>query len=262
MQKIIHQLQFLGLNPNESSVYICLLETGGASPSKISESTKINRSTVYKTLTALSIKGLVNEIEKKNKLFYQAEKPDNLIKFLKNRIVLAEDDFQKAQRLLPELQKIFALSNDKPQVIYLEGADTVLKTCDDMLAYSNYEMLAFSNGEIFEETVSKKYIRQFAKTKERQRIRTKVIIPDTPLNRKFNNRVFSAVKDLNTPQIRYASAEKFPIQAELTIYGPDKVSLTKLTGDTIIGVIIKDKTIHDSLQMMLEIAWESRLLKE
>jgi sugar-specific transcriptional regulator TrmB len=88
----------IGLTDKESAVYSTLLELGGAYPSKIAEKTKINRSTVYKILLDLSVKGLVSEIQKKGKLFYQIENPDKLARYLKDKVTIANDQFEKAQK--------------------------------------------------------------------------------------------------------------------------------------------------------------------
>lgn len=251
-----------GLTENESKIYNFLLSEGGAYPSKIAEITKINRSTVYKTLLELSIKGLVNEIEKKSKLFYQIEKPENLIKYLKNKVNLAESDLSSAEKLLPELKYLSLNSESKPKVLFLEGLDTIKKSCNDMTSYSNYEMVAVSNGELFEQFMTAKDLRVFVETKQEKNITTRAIIPDTPKNRSFNDRVFVGIKENYLPKIKYVAEEKFPIQSEITIYGQNKVSITKLAKENLIGVIIEDKTIHDSLKMFFEVAWESRLLRD
>jgi len=65
----LKKLEKSGLSDKEALVYLSLLELGGAFPSKIAEYSGLNRSTVYMVLLNLSVRGLVNEIEKKNKFF-------------------------------------------------------------------------------------------------------------------------------------------------------------------------------------------------
>ena len=67
----LKKLEKTGFSDKEALVYLTLLELGGASPSKIAEYAELNRTTVYKILLNLSVRGLINEIEKRNKLFYQ-----------------------------------------------------------------------------------------------------------------------------------------------------------------------------------------------
>ena len=80
---LLKKLEKVGLSDKESLIYASLLELGGAYPSKIAEYTGLNRSTVYMILLQMSVKGIVNEIEKKNKQFYQIEKPSKLVYLLR-----------------------------------------------------------------------------------------------------------------------------------------------------------------------------------
>ena len=68
-QKIIEKIQKIGLSDKEAKVYLYLLTSQGAYPSKVATETRLNRSTVYKILTSLSIKGLATEIEHGKKIF-------------------------------------------------------------------------------------------------------------------------------------------------------------------------------------------------
>jgi sugar-specific transcriptional regulator TrmB len=71
-EKLVEKLKRTGLTPSESKVYATVLASHGAYPSTIADTTGINRSSVYKTLTTLEIRGLVSVIEKGKKLYYQA----------------------------------------------------------------------------------------------------------------------------------------------------------------------------------------------
>jgi sugar-specific transcriptional regulator TrmB len=256
--KLHKKLSDIGLNDKEASVYSCLLELGGAYPSTIAEKTKINRSTVYKILLELSVKGLVNEIEKSKKLFYHVADPQKLIRFSKEQLRIRERQLEKASELVPELRELFAGSGGKPRVLFFEGPDTMDNLLEDMVATNMpYEMRAFSNAALFKDFTPKQSINQFIKEKERKNITTRAIVPDVPGGRTFNETVFANIGKKYWPQIRYVDAEKFMFEAEITMYAPNKVSIAKLSGSNIIGVIIEDKTIHDMLGMIFEIAWMS-----
>ncbi len=253
---ITNRIKSTGINDKESAVYGALLGLGGAFPSRIATLTGIKRSTVYKVLLDLSIKGLVNSIEKRNKLFYQAEKPEKLVRYAKDRVRMAESDLEKAERALPELSQIFAMSGQKPKVTFFEDKNTIKTICDDMISgKEKYEMLAFSNAEKFKTSVSQEYLREFVKGKEKLGITTRAIVPDTADNHQYNETVFAGVKKEIWPKIRFISPTIFNFDAELTIYGKNKVSITKLGGENVIGVIIEDGIIHQMMKMIFELAW-------
>ena len=64
---LLQKLNRSGFTDKESLVYVSLLELGGAYPSRIAQYCNLRRSTVYNILLSLSVRGIVNEIEKKNK---------------------------------------------------------------------------------------------------------------------------------------------------------------------------------------------------
>src|SRR5690606_22880323 len=116
MRNIEGQLEKLGLSAEEAAIYLFLLKEGGAFPSRISSECRINRSTVYKILTRLEIKGLVNEIIKNKKQFYQPEPPRKLKTQASYELQEAKKQMFRLHRLLPELEALALQSANKPLV--------------------------------------------------------------------------------------------------------------------------------------------------
>lgn len=259
---LVKELQKTGLSDKESIVYVALLELGGAYPSKISEYSGLKRATTYNILVTLSVRGMINEIEKRNKLFYQIDKPNKLINYSSTRVKLAEDGLERAKKILPDIEGLFSLIGEKPKVLFFEGGDTVLSICNDMISSgSNYEMLAFSNASKFKNLLTQEQLKNFIKEKELHNITTRGIVPDTEEDRSYDVDVFNGVKKELWPVMRYIPEKDFPYEAEITIYGTNKVSITKLGGPNIIGVIIEDKIIHDMMRMIFELSWGNAVLK-
>ncbi|MDQ5968891.1 MAG: HTH-type transcriptional regulator, sugar sensing transcriptional regulator [Patescibacteria group bacterium] len=256
--RIIENIKNAGLTDKESQIYTTLAELGGAFPSRISEITKINRSTVYKILLDLQIKGLINEIEKKNKQYYQIEKPQSLIRYAKDQIKIANDQLENAEKAFPELEGLFSSVSNKPRVTFYDGPDTVVNVCNDMvLGSTGYEMVSISNANKFKNYMNPVELRDFTKAKEALGITTRGIAPDTEENRGYSEGVFKGINKKIWPVIRYIPSEDFPYEAELTAYGKNKVSIVKLGGENIIGVIIEDDVIYGMIRMVFELAWKT-----
>lgn len=253
-KKLIHT----GLSEKEALIYASLLELGGGSfPSNIAEKAGIKRSTAYKILVSLSIKGLVNEIEKRNKIYYQIEQPEKLIRYSKSQIQIAEDNLEKAQRLFPELQGLYALSEGKPRVRFFEGTEEVNSIYLEMIkpGQKPYEMLAFANAKAFKNNMSFKEVRHFVKEKEKLDIPVRGIVPDTEEDRQFNPTVFEGIKKKYWPELRFIPANMFPFETEITLYGTDKVAIAKFGNKHPIAVIIEDAVIYGTIKLMFELAW-------
>lgn len=251
-------MQKVGFTDKEALVYVTLLELGGAYPSRIAEYSGLKRATTYNVLTVLSVRGLVNEIEKRNKIFYQIDKPHKLTQYSDRRVEIAKEEKEKTEKILPDIEEIFSLMADRPKVLFFEGPDTLVNIYKDVVAEKNYEMVGFTNANKFKDTMTAAQLNDYIKAKERLNILTRGITADTPENRAYSQNVFGSVKNKELwPKIRFASPDKFPYEAEIIVYEKNKVGIVKLGGQNIIGVIIEDKTIHDMMKMIFEFAWNS-----
>ena len=265
IQNVILQnkLEKAGFNEKETKVYVSLLELGGAYPSRIAEYSGLNRSTVYKVLLNLSIRGLVNEIEKGKKLFYQIEKPEKILRHATNQVKTAEDNLEKAKEIVPEIEGLFGILKNHPKVTYYEGVDGLLSIYEDMLNVSNpYEMLAFSRADELESFFSKEFFDKWVKAKVEKNITTRAIVPDIQKNREYSARLFKNAPDKFWPKIRFIPADKFMFSGEIVIYGDSKLALVNFEKSQMTGLIVEDKGLHSAMRTIFELSWNSSLVKE
>ncbi len=255
---LVEKIQKSGFTDNEAKVYVSLLELGGAYPSKVAEYSGINRSTVYHTLLTLSVRGLVNEIEKRNKLFYQIEKPDRLEKFANDQIRLVEDRFEKVKTILPDVEGLFGSLGTRPKITYYEGAEGLLNIYNDHINVDKpYEMLAWANANELRNFLPANFFDIYVKTKEKIGITTRGILPDTPENRGFNDVRYKDIRKNIWPEMRYLNVDSFPLAGEITIYGNNKISIANFKQGQMVGVIIEDEAICGMMKTIFELSWSS-----
>lgn len=253
---LLQELKKIGLSDKEARIYSVLLDLGSAYPSKIAQLSKLNRTTAYAVLSNLSNKGLISEIEKNNKIFYQIEKPHKLLSFAQNRIQSAEDGFNRAKKILPELEGLFNLTPNKPKVRFFEGADGLMSIFSDHTAVKQpYEMLAYSNVEDLMKFIPPNFVQKYVKAKERLGITTRAIFPDNEFSQSYNKLVYKGLDKKTFIEMRLIPASAFPYKSEITIYDGDKVSIVNFQKQSLIGIIIGDKTIADMMRMIFELAW-------
>ncbi len=254
--ELVAELKSIGLSDKAAAVYAAILELGIAFPSKISEITKLNRSTVYHILTDLSIKGLVTEIERGKKLCYQVERPSKLVGFAKNQIRVAEDRAERAAKLLPEIEGLFSLSPHKPRVRFFEGRNGVLAVYEEHVAETKpYEMVAFSNVEKLMQQLPRQFVSEYIAKKDRLSITTRAIFPATKFSERYNKEIYRGAGKKTYIQIRMVPPATFPFQSEITIFGDNKISIVNFEQQTMMGVIIEDATITGMMRMIFELAW-------
>lgn len=111
MQK---ELQKLGFTPNETAIYLILLELGQSSTGPIIKKTGPHRNIVYDTLDNLVKKKLVAETIKSNKKYFQLRNPQTLVD-------KAREQLYASNKLAERIAK--KLKTDVPEVIMYEGSD-------------------------------------------------------------------------------------------------------------------------------------------
>jgi len=260
-ENLLKKLQKSGLSDKEAFIYVALLELGGAYPSKIAEYTGLNRSTVYMLLTQMSVKGIVNEIEKKNKQFYQLESPTKLVRYAKSKMSIIQDEIENAQRILPDLEGLLGTA-DKPKITYYEGIEGVLDIYATHINVSKaYEMLAWANVREVEDLLPKNFFQDYIKTKNHKGITSRGIFPSNPIDKTFVERAYSDVREHVLPNVRFIDETLFPYKSEITIYGEKNVSIINLGKEKLTGVIIEDETIHGLMKMIFELSWNSRAIE-
>lgn len=254
---LAEKLENTGLSKKEAAVYTALILTGGAYPSKIAEITKLNRTTIYTVLDTLAVRGLVTELEKRNKLFYQAENPKSLERYAKTRITQANRALEHAQNVLPTLEGLFSNVINKPLVRFHESTEGVLRVYEDHVKGDMpYEMLGFSNAGELTKQLDPKFREKYISKKAQIGITSRGIFPDTEADVNYAETVYARVEKKFWPKARHIPAKDFPFNAEITIYGKNKVSIINFTDGTFAATIIEDQTIHGMMKMIFELAWK------
>lgn len=254
-EQLLRNLKKSGLSDKAAQVYAHLLTVGGAYPSAIATKTRLNRSTTYKILTELSIQGLINEIEKGKKLYYQVENPSKLLRFAKRRIEAADDAYEQLEQVYPELQALYAPQN-RAKILYFEGPEAVLSIYDDHVASDTpYEMLGMANTDEVLKFLEPKYFAKYRRAKERIGITSRGIMPETATGLEYSSETYADTNDRIKPTIRFLPKDQFPLKGEITIYAESKVSIINLENTPPIGIIIEDVAFHKMMVTIFNLAW-------
>lgn len=252
------KLSRTGLSQKEAIIYAFLLEREGAFPSVIAKETGLNRTTVYKILTTLSTKGLVTEFEKQKKFFYQAENPKQLEKYAESQISLAKSAKEYVEHLMPVLGGIYKNSSDKPVVKFFEGKDGVTAIYDDHVQVKkSYEMLAFSNTTSLLPVLDEEFKQYYVARKVKNKITTRAIVPIPDGLGSDPKSYYGSVPYMLIPKLKYLSKELFSFNADLTLYGENKISIVNFNQPHFVGTVMQDQTIYNMLKLFFELTWKS-----
>lgn len=234
-------LQKLGLNDKEAKTYLALLELGESNIQKISKKSGIKRTTVYDVIESLRGRGLLGLTIKNKKIIYFAESPKKLEDNLNN---------QKAalQNILPELLSVFNLIEKKPKIRFYENED-IKEVYENILNYPDQEVLAWMAEEAHY-VLGREFIDLYISKRIDKKIWARVIAPD---NQEMIEQKMADEKSLRKTKL--VSSEKFPFDAEINLYGQNKIGIVSFQEK--IALIIESKKIFITLKSLFEMGWES-----
>ena len=263
---LVKKLTKSTLTEKEALVYVSVLELKGAFPSRIAKYAGLRRPTTYDILTTLSVRGFVNEIKNKNQIFYQIEKPENVLKFTKVKLHQAEQSVNEISEILPDIRSIYNVGANHPKITYYSGEKGLFEMLDDMTTnQKSYEMLNFTNVQEYQNVLNannKDFFQEYIKRKEKNNITTRLIMPDSEEDERVKGVFYSHVDKKIWPVSRHIAKGRFPSASEVTIYGTNKVAISNFKKGQETGVIIEDQAIHDMMKTIFELSWDSRQLKD
>ena len=250
IQELLSQI---GLSSKEISVYLGLLELGKGTVSQISRKAGINRTTGYDILDSLLTKGLVSVSGKEPKQEYIAESPDQITKYLEEKIKRDQEALEQTKKLLPELKTMHNV-NDRPRVRFYEGIQGLIDVYEDTLT-AKEPIVAYASYEDMHSLLSK-YFETYYKRRAEAGIHARGIVPATPMA--YERR------ELNEKERRELSLvpkEKFGFTPDIEIYD-NKIMIASWRER--LGIIIESAEIADAMKKIFELAWAEakRLDKE
>ncbi len=122
-------LTALGLSHIESKIYLALLRGHRSSIAGIAQDTDIHRPTIYRVIPRLIETGLVSEVKVGKRSLYIAENPAKLR-------TLAQTLTSQLEENLPDLERMYDGSQQRPFIRYYEGKKAIQNIYEDMIQRS------------------------------------------------------------------------------------------------------------------------------
>ena len=247
MDNLIKKINFMdlqetltksGLDEKEAKVYLALLDLGSEKVHAIAKKAEIKRPTAYVILEQLYAKNFVIKTYHNKKAFYSAEKPDILLRSLKEKQDLLE-------HALPLLQARMASSKIKPKIRIYEGRRGVEQVYDEI--YKSAVVCLFGSiknlSEEFEGLAGK--LKNIIKSKD---IYVRDLLTEDPKDLDFG---FAAMGQ------KY-EARVIPKELDLYIDGAvydNQVAILSIKRE-LFAVVIESKEVADTFRSLFELAWK------
>jgi len=239
------QLIKIGLNINESKVYLKLLNKGVATAGELIKDTEFHRNIVYDNLEKLIDKGLVSYIlEGKIKVF-QANPPENISEMLEKEQTKLNEKKKIAEDVKKSISRLISNKEQKQEVTVFRGVEGIKFLLNNTLEYGK-DYIVFGAPKISVEIMGDYYWENYNLKAKEKKIKLKMI---------FNEELREWSKVIKNPltKIKFLS-KKFDTLTETIVYG-DKVVIIVWSNKPI-ATLIKDSNLASSYGQYFNILWK------
>src|SRR3989344_1517088 len=233
-------LRSAGLPKRGAAVYVALLQAGVSSPSEISRTAKVKRSTVYNIIEELERAGLVAEVPREKRKKYVALSPERVVERLKTKT-------EEVQRILPELLALHGGAKEKPRVSLYDDEAGMASVYEEITHASEKNICAFLSLDSVPKQLWKQAFDRFVELYSRPNMKVRELIFTRDENHPYLKKVF-AISNYRGKIVAT------PFFTDSIIYG-DKVALFSFSDK--FALVIQSKTIADSIRSLFELAWSS-----
>ncbi len=233
----------LGLTPNETKVYLTLIDLGTAQAGQITEKSGIHRRNVYDSISRLMEKGLISFVSVNNKKLFSPVNPRRFLELIDEKKFELDNLKGEFAKIMPELE-LKTRMQEKHDVRFYKGAEG-LKTVYEDIIRTGKNYIGYGPGHLLER-ILKHYLNHFVDKRVKAKIWTKLI---------YDEASRSTVQKKPLSEIRYMP-EHYSSRAALRIYG-DKVAILLLSEEEPLAIVIKNKPIADGYRKYFEIMWKA-----
>lgn len=243
---LIQELQKLGLSDKEAKVYLASLELGPAPIATIAKQASVNRPTTYVIIESLMKKGLLSSFDKGKKTFFSAESPERLLSLLRLKEKETQEQAREFETILPDLKKLYSLAGGTPKVRFFEGKKGIQAIQEDILNTKTNNIKEFVNMDEAEKVFPREP-KDYRK-KVQMHIKNIQVIYTSKNGAHLPNEEGSVKR-------RFVPFTKFPFSCDIGIYD-NKIALISYT-DKIMGVIVENPEIAETLKQFFNLAWDA-----
>jgi sugar-specific transcriptional regulator TrmB len=232
------KLRDAGLTENESTVYLCLLETGSRAAGTISRRTGLHRRVIYDVTERLIKKGLIGYVLENNRKVFHAANPSRFLE-------IVEEEKRGVQDILPEMLKIFNLQKEKPKedTLFFKGKAGLKSVFEEQIAEGKEILIVNTSNLAYE--MFDIYFHWFDKRRKEKKIPAKII---------FNSEDKEKIKKVPLSEIKFLPKE-YSTPAAINIYG-DNIAIIHWSKEKPFAVVIKQKEIAAGYRKYFELMWK------
>jgi len=250
-------LKEIGLEHQESKVYISALQLGTSPASVIGKQLQIPRSTARYTCEQLIKKQLMLPSQKGNTVYFTAENPEKLKKLLdlqREEIDLMEVSLSKN---MSDLIGLYNPDTVLPKIVFYEGIEGVREALDKIIDEMNEggEIQYYGSIRAMAEDENDKKVIKLLDRFVQQRIENKITVRLITTYTKGSEGLKTRSKD-ELRETRFAKSYAFNFPAAEVIFFNDKIYAMTKENNMFFAYIVQSANITKIHRGIFEMAWK------
>lgn len=238
-----------GFSPEQSEIYLSLLDHGPQTAISLAKTTKVKRTYVYKICQELANQNFITIEQKGRTTFFSPLSPNIIINKLSEKKSQIESAEIGINNLLPSLLSKYRLIDQKPVITYYEGIEGIKKVYLDTLT-ENKPILALVETTKVHPEIYKWVTSVYAPKRVEQQMSVKAIVTTGQKTDKYTQ--------LNRAELRETKiidSKDFPFEHEINIYGNKVAIIDHNAKDPLIGIIIDSLQISTTFRSWFNLTW-------
>lgn len=239
-----NRLKELGFTPNETRVYLHVLEMGSATPPQLSRAMGMPRSNIHYILQSLIEKEVVKRQAKGKRFVYIPNDPSAALQLADRRRKVMEE-------IVPDLEALYKKSTNKPVIKFYEGIGEIEHIFDEILRMKGEKMVAFASlAKLFPLMPKNFSSRMQHELKRREIFFQEILSHESRDLAEISKKSMFPFHEYKILPEKYSD---FP--TDILVWD-DSVALITLS-EPVFGVILTSKPLADTYRIQFEIMWKS-----
>jgi len=247
-------LKNLGLNDNETKVYLYLLTHGESIASIIAKRLDMKRVTAYSTLESLEQKEIIVSFIKNNVSHFDAIEPEDIEALCEQKVTEMKKLHKKAAMLKDELKKLRSMGKMptleiRGKMKYYQGLEAVTDLIEETIAEPENEQLCFGLNTYHTELGGNDW-QDYTKKRVKKGMAVKSIQPDTDAAIEYKKRDKDELRETHL-----VPHTKFPGKCEINIIG-NMIAMFSTRGREPSGMKLYNPDLAEAFRSLFHLAWE------
>ena len=238
-------LQKLGLNKQETAVYLNSLKLGLAKASEIAQKSRIKREASYYVLKLLQEKGFISEVIKSGVKYYNAIQPKRILEMVEEK---NQQEKEMIKEVLPQLESLQGVALTRPRIEVYEGVEGFKTAVSKLVEKENQEILCYVPEKILHYIPT--FHPQFRRRRKERNVKLKVITEKTNF--------MEDIKKADKEELRETRFnQRMFVEEDSAFYIlKDAIIILKMNEKEQLGIYIKEESVAKLQRKIFEEIWK------